>query len=99
MKLEKMPTGELEALRAEVEAMIATKIAERRQQLEAELAKLAEVFGQRTARNTKATKRSASAKYRNPENVTQIWSGRGRRPLWLESQLKSGKELEFFLAA
>ena len=41
MKLEKMPTAELEALRAEVEAMIQAKIAERRQHLETELAKLA----------------------------------------------------------
>jgi DNA-binding protein H-NS len=99
MKLEKMPTAELEALRAEVEAMIQAKIAERRQHLETELAKLAGLFGERTARNAKATKGSVSAKYRNPDNVTEIWSGRGRRPLWLDSQLKAGKELEFFLAA
>jgi hypothetical protein len=31
MTLEKMPTGKLESLRAEVEAMIATKVAERRE--------------------------------------------------------------------
>jgi DNA-binding protein H-NS len=96
MTLEKMPAAKLEALRAEVEAMIASKIAERRQHVESELAKLAEIFGERT--RPKATKRT-SAKYRNPDNVTEIWSGRGRRPLWLDSQLKAGKELEFFLAA
>jgi DNA-binding protein H-NS len=99
MKLENMPTAELEALRAEVEAVIQAKIAGRREQLEGELCKLAAIFGERTARNAKATKRSASAKYRNPDNVTEIWSGRGRRPLWLEAQLKAGKELELFLAA
>ena len=99
MKLEKMPTAQLKALRAEVEAMIEAKISERRQQLETELAKLKEVFGERTARNAKAIMQSASAKYRNPDNVTEIWSGRGRRPLWLDAQLKAGKELELFLAA
>jgi DNA-binding protein H-NS len=99
MKLENMPTAELQALRAEVEAVIQAKIAERREQLEGELSKLAAIFGERTARNAKATKRSVSAKYRNPDNVTEIWSGRGRRPLWLEAQLKAGKELELFLAA
>jgi DNA-binding protein H-NS len=31
--------------------------------------------------------------------VIEIWSGRGRWPLWLEAQLKAGKELELFLAA
>jgi hypothetical protein len=61
MQLESMPTAELEALRAEVEAMIAAKIAERRQHLETELAKLAGIFGERTARNAKAIKRGASA--------------------------------------
>ena len=89
MKLEKMPTAELEALRAEVEAMIQAKIAERRQHLETELAKLAGLFGERTARNAKAIKGSVSAKYRNPDNVTEIWSGRGRRPLWLDFSAES----------
>jgi DNA-binding protein H-NS len=99
MKLESMSTAELEALRATVEAMIADKIAERRQHLETELAKLAGIFGERTARNAKATTRTSAAKYRNPDNVTEIWSGRGRRPLWLDAQLKAGKDLELFLAA
>ena len=46
-----------------------------------------------------ATTRTSAAKYRNPDNVTEIWSGRGRRPLWLDAQLKTGKDLELFLAA
>ena len=54
MKLENMPTAELEALRAEVEAMIQTRIVERREQLEGELSKLAAIVGERTARNAKA---------------------------------------------
>ncbi len=99
MKLEKMPTAQLKALRAEVEAMIEAKISERRQHLETELAKLAGLLRARTARNAKAIKRRASAKYRHPDDVAEIWSGRGRRPLWLDAQLKAGKELELFLAA
>jgi DNA-binding protein H-NS len=99
MKLEKMPTAQLEALRAEVEATIQVKIVERRQHLETELAKLAGIFGERIARNAKAIEGRVSAKYRNPDNVTEIWSGRGRRPLWLDAQLKAGKELELFVAA
>ena len=39
MILEKMPTGKLKSLRAEVEAMIATKVAERRQELQSQLSK------------------------------------------------------------
>ena len=35
-------------------------------------------------------------KYRNPENRSETWSGRGLRPRWLVSALKSGKKLEHF---
>src|SRR3954452_23481211 len=31
-------------------------------------------------------------KYRNPANPVETWSGRGKQPRWLASQLNSGKE-------
>lgn len=99
MKLENMSAAKLKNLRAEVDAMIATKLMERRQHLEAELSKLAQIVGEGPGRNTKGAGQSVAVKYRNPENVSQIWSGRGRRPLWLDAQIKAGKELELFLAA
>jgi hypothetical protein len=48
MILEKMPTGKLESLRAEVETMIATKVAERRQELQSQLSELLEISGKET---------------------------------------------------
>jgi len=36
-------------------------------------------------------------KYRNPENPEITWTGRGRRPRWIDSALKSGRKLEEFL--
>ena len=47
MILEKMPTGKLESLRAEVEAMIATKVAARREELQSQLSALLEITGHR----------------------------------------------------
>lgn len=32
-------------------------------------------------------------KYANPEDATQTWTGRGRRPHWVQSALDSGKSL------
>jgi DNA-binding protein H-NS len=32
-------------------------------------------------------------KYRNPDNPTESWSGRGHRTRWLEAQLAAGKTL------
>ena len=34
------------------------------------------------------------AKYRNPADPKQQWSGRGRQPAWIKALLASGKSLE-----
>jgi DNA-binding protein H-NS len=33
------------------------------------------------------------AKYRNPEDPKQQWSGRGRQPAWIKAWVASGKSL------
>lgn len=33
-------------------------------------------------------------KYANPADATQTWTGRGRRPLWVQTALDSGKSLD-----
>ncbi len=32
--------------------------------------------------------------YRNPSNVTETWTGRGRKPRWLVAALEAGKTVE-----
>jgi DNA-binding protein H-NS len=39
-------------------------------------------------------RRRPTVRYRNPLDPSQTWSGRGRRPGWLEAVLKEGKSLE-----
>ena len=36
----------------------------------------------------------AGPKYRNPDNPAETWSGKGKRPAWLEAALARGKTLE-----
>jgi len=36
----------------------------------------------------------ATAKYANPTDPTDTWSGRGRKPRWFEAALKDGKKPE-----
>lgn len=36
----------------------------------------------------------AMAKYANPTDPTDTWSGRGRKPRWFEAALKDGKKPE-----
>jgi DNA-binding protein H-NS len=35
-------------------------------------------------------------KYRNPTNPEQTWSGRGKRPKWMEAAIAGGKKVEDF---
>ena len=39
---------------------------------------------------------AVAPKYRNPEQPSETWAGRGRKPRWLAAQLKSGKRIEDF---
>ena len=36
-------------------------------------------------------------KYRNPDDTSETWSGRGRLPRWLDAKLKLGMKMEAFL--
>lgn len=39
----------------------------------------------------KAKKAAAPAKYRNPADPNQTWSGRGRQPAWYKEAMSKGK--------
>ena len=49
----------------------------------------ADVFPKRAA---KAKGAPVAAKYRNPANKDQTWSGRGKRPRWFHEALAAGKK-------
>jgi DNA-binding protein H-NS len=34
------------------------------------------------------------SKYQNPNDASETWSGRGKKPQWVEAQLRSGKRME-----
>lgn len=38
----------------------------------------------------------SAAKYANPENKSETWTGRGRKPNWLVARLKKGAKIEDF---
>lgn len=45
----------------------------------------------------KSARKPVQPKYRNPENPENTWTGRGRRPLWVEQCLSTGKTLDDLL--
>lgn len=56
---------------------------------------VAESAGKKRASPRKASK--VAAKYRDPENKRNTWSGRGRMPLWLAQKTKYGRSVTDFL--
>lgn len=47
-----------------------------------------EVYPRRGGKGAKSPKAAVAPKYRNPANLAQTWSGRGKRPLWFSDALK-----------
>lgn len=50
-----------------------------------------DVFGARTPKSKRAGT-TVAAKYRNPADAEQTWSGRGKRPRWFNDAIKAGKK-------
>lgn len=44
-------------------------------------------------------KSTAEAKYRDPANADNTWSGKGKHPQWLQAYLAAGKTKDDFLIA
>jgi DNA-binding protein H-NS len=40
---------------------------------------------------------SVAPKYRNPDNPTQTWAGRGLKPRWMTDALAAGRKMDDFL--
>jgi DNA-binding protein H-NS len=99
MALKSMSIAKLQDLKAQVDAAIAEKVTTRRNELESELSKLdGHAGGGRRGRpaGRGGPRGSVAPKFRNPENPSETWAGRGLRPRWLVAAIKSGKKLEDF---
>ncbi len=98
MNLEDMSLKDLKQLQKDVETAVTEfKDRERRKAL-AEVEEFARERGLSPADLNELTSRrsrkSAAPKYANPADPEQTWSGRGRRPRWLDAALKAGKSLD-----
>ena len=101
MNLKSMSLGRLANLRDQVNSALVAKVANQRRTLELELSKISrfQVGGARTKSGRGGPTGSVAPKYRNPENATETWAGRGLKPRWLAAAIKSGKKQDDFLIA
>ena len=102
VNLDKMSLKELIDLEAKLDKAISNarerERAEVKQKIEAIAQNagfsLSELFGGRAPAAGKG--RPAAVKYVNPDNRSETWSGRGRKPRWLTAKLEKGAKLEDF---
>lgn len=103
LDLVKLSAEELRALSKDIEKAIRKKQADnlRKAREAADAAArmygftLDEVVGVRTS---KRSEEASVAKFRNPKDPTQTWSGRGRQPQWFKDAIAGGRTSEDFAA-
>jgi DNA-binding protein H-NS len=93
--------AELKALAGKIEKRIKELQLEKRDEVLTQMKSLAAeacITPDMVAKHLRSprTRAAAKAKYRNPENPSQTWAGRGRKPVWLQMALNAGRKLEEF---
>lgn len=99
--LDKMSYAELRELSERLAEAMAERQASERRELKEKLEALAAESGFSVTELFERSKggRSKSAafvKFRNPKDATQTWSGRGRKPGWLNEAEAKGQKIESF---
>ncbi len=105
--LSEMTLSELTKLKTKVEKAITSLEKRRKKDARQAMEKVAKDFGltiedvlktggavAAKPKKAPAKRKSAKAKFKNPSDPTQTWSGRGRRPDWFNTALAAGKSPE-----
>lgn len=97
-ELDTLSLKELKSLQSQVAQKIADFEVRKKKEALAALEEQARIFGYSLAElvaTAPARKRkSAAPKYANPANASETWTGRGRRPRWVEAALSAGMTLD-----
>jgi DNA-binding protein H-NS len=96
--LETLSTEELWLLHNKVTAKLKAKIIAEKNVLQDRLARL---NGRLRVEQTSKTPERRSyptvfPKFQNPEQPSETWAGRGKKPRWLTAQLKLGRQIDDF---
>jgi DNA-binding protein H-NS len=105
--LDAMSIDEMWQLHEEISQILTVRLASEKRELEKRLAQLryekelppAELASGR-AKDAAGERRkypTVFPKYRNPNEPSETWSGRGKQPRWLTSALKTGRTIEEFV--
>ncbi len=96
--LNSLSLAELKDLSARVDRAISSYQDRRRKQALTELEDVARSLGfslsELTGAKVSRKRMPSGARYANPADATQTWTGKGRRPKWFHDALKAGKTAE-----
>jgi DNA-binding protein H-NS len=90
---ESMSTDKLWTLHEKMTATLARKLAAEKTRLEKRLRQLKQGSNAngRIVGHARRPYPQVFPKYKNPEQPSETWAGRGKQPRWLSAQLRSGK--------
>ena len=89
-ELDRMNTDDLWSLHVEVSQLLQQRIRTEKLQLEERLKLLRDPVSERRPYPP------VPPKYRNPDQPSETWAGRGKQPRWLVAKLDSGKRIDDF---
>lgn len=95
--LAKLSLEELQALARDVETEIANRRAAEKERVLNQMRELAASLGmtlEELLREERSGGATAAPKYRHPDDPGLTWSGRGKRPTWVNEALAAGKTLD-----
>jgi DNA-binding protein H-NS len=97
-ELGQMATDNLWKLYGEISDILVVKITAEKEVLEDRLSRLQ--TKSLAEPGTRASERRpyprVFPKFRNPDDRSQTWAGRGKQPRWLTAQLRSGRRVDEF---
>jgi DNA-binding protein H-NS len=96
--LGRMGVDNLWKLYGEISHILAVKITAEREILEDRLSRLKAKSSANPESRTSARRPYPRVlpKFRNPNNLSETWAGRGKQPRWLTAQLRSGRRVDEF---
>ena len=100
--LSKLSIEELQALARDIETEIVTRRAAEKERVLNQMRELAASIGMTPEELLRGGRGAAAAvvvRYRHPDNPDLTWSGRGKRPTWVNEALASGKTLDDLAAS
>ena len=100
-KIKDLTVAELNELKGSIEVVIERRRREELTEARRQIEELLDGYGFTLEEvvSAKSTSKIVRPKYRNTEDSSQTWTGRGRRPTWLDQKINDGHELNEYLIA